>query len=117
MNLQLLTLGMIANIHQRNITVSLPIRSWHMAQYVLEQPDHIALIDYVTGQEWSYGQLHHIATHVANHLNTMFTEPRQMIVILHIEPLAKLVIAILAVWHVGMIYYCIDRVMLQKSVK
>lgn len=77
--------------------------------HVLEQPDHIAIINYVTGQQWSYGQLHQVATHIANHLNAMFTDLRKMIVMLHIEPLAQLVIAILAVQYAGMIYYCIYR--------
>lgn len=111
-DLQLLTPSMIANIHQRNVTaVAWPAHTLAQQFYthVLEQPDHTALIDDVTGQEWSYGQLHHLATHIATHLNTMFNDPRQMIVMLHIEPLAQLVIAILAVQYAGMIYYCIDH--------
>ncbi|WP_032115772.1 alpha/beta fold hydrolase [Candidatus Arsenophonus nilaparvatae] len=111
-DLPLLTPAMIAKIDQRNATaVAWPDHTLAQQFYthVLEQPDHIALIDDVTGQQWSYGQLHQIATHIANHLNTMFTDPRQMIVMLHIEPLAQLVIAILAVQYAGMIYYCIDR--------
>ncbi|MFS1563212.1 MAG: AMP-binding protein [Candidatus Arsenophonus phytopathogenicus] len=111
-DLPLLTPAMIAKIDQRNATaVAWPDHTLAQQFYthVLEQPDHIALIDDVTGQQWSYGQLHQIATHIANHLNTMFTDPRQMIVMLHIEPLAQLVLAILAVQYAGMIYYCIDR--------
>ncbi|WP_182853301.1 AMP-binding protein [Arsenophonus endosymbiont of Aleurodicus floccissimus] len=111
-DLPLLTPAMIAKIDQRNATaVAWPAHTLAQQFYthVLEQPDHIALIDNVTGQQWSYGQLHQIATYIANHLNTMFTDPHQMIVMLHIEPLAQLVIAILAVQYAGMIYYCIDR--------
>lgn len=108
----LLTPEMVARIHQRNsTTVAWPARTLAQQFFAraVEQPDHIALIDDVSGHEWSYAQLHYIAKHIAKDLTTSFSGQGQRVVMLHIEPLAQLVMAILAVQYAGMVYYCVDR--------
>ncbi|CAI1519736.1 Linear gramicidin synthase subunit B [Serratia quinivorans] len=111
-DLPLLMPNKVTRINQRNDTaVAWPARTLAQQFYAqtLRHPEQIALIDDVSGREWSYGQLHHIATAIAAQLKTELPSQQQQVVMLHIEPLAQLVTAILAVQYAGMIYYCVDR--------